>query len=106
MELTVGFPIDEFGSVCKFEATKSDGKKIIGKVLPKNEAQAVYDDAIAENKVALLLEEKPRGVFVACMLSFILSLDTALFKNKHFRNIYFLFIYFLKLWECWHQEST
>eukprot|EP00026_Physarum_polycephalum_P002025 Phypoly_transcript_02029.p1 GENE.Phypoly_transcript_02029~~Phypoly_transcript_02029.p1 ORF type:complete len:983 (+),score=158.19 Phypoly_transcript_02029:31-2949(+) len=64
-ELIVGFPIDEYGSVCKFEGTNSNGDKIIGKVMEKSAASNTYDDAIAEGKTTILLEECPNNVFRA-----------------------------------------
>jgi len=58
------FPVDAKAAICGFEAF-IDGKKVVGKVQEKEEAQNTYDDAISEGHGAYLLEQQTDNVFTA-----------------------------------------
>ena len=58
------FPVDDKAAICGFEAF-IDGKKVVGKVQEKKEAQNTYDDAISEGHGAYLLEQQTDNVFTA-----------------------------------------
>ncbi len=48
--------------ICGFEA-EIEGKRIFGRVLPKDKAFNKYDDAIAESNTSLIVEEEKQDVF-------------------------------------------
>ena len=64
LEATYVFPLDEAAAVCGFEAIV-DGKVITGKVLEREKAFEVYDEAISAGHGAYLLDEERPDVFTA-----------------------------------------
>ena len=58
------FPLDESAAVCGFAAVVG-GIRYEGAVKPRDEAFAVYDDAMAEGHGAFLLDEERPDVFTA-----------------------------------------
>lgn len=50
------FPLDEMAAVCGFEAEIND-QRVVGVVKEKEEAHAIYSDAIAAGKGAYKLDE-------------------------------------------------
>lgn len=64
LEATYVFPLDEAAAVCGFEALV-DGRVIAGKVLEREEAFNLYDEAISAGHGAYLLDEERPDVFTA-----------------------------------------
>ena len=66
LELAYVFPLDEGAAVCGFEAIV-DGTRFAGRVKPRDEAFADYDDAMAGGHGAYLLDEERADVFTASL---------------------------------------
>jgi Ca-activated chloride channel family protein len=64
VEAVYVFPLDESAAVCSFAAVVG-GVRYEGVVKPREDAFAVYDDAIAEGHGAFLLDEERPDVFTA-----------------------------------------
>lgn len=64
LEATYVFPLDESAAVCGFEALV-DGRVIAGRVLEREKAFEVYDEAISAGHGAYLLDEERPDVFTA-----------------------------------------
>ena len=64
LEATYVFPLDEAAAVCGFEALV-DGRVIAGKVMEREKAFEVYDEAISAGHGAYLLDEERPDVFTA-----------------------------------------
>jgi Ca-activated chloride channel family protein len=62
LEATYLFPLEEGSAVCGFRVT-IDGHVLHGKVESRDEAFDQYDDAMAEGKTALLLDQERPDVF-------------------------------------------
>ena len=64
IEAVYKFPLDEGAAVCGFEA-EIDGRRLSGRVEERENAFAVYDDALAAGHGAYLLDEERADVFTA-----------------------------------------
>jgi Ca-activated chloride channel homolog len=64
LEAVYVFPLEEGAAVCGFSVT-IDGRRLEGKVKPREEAFADYDDAMSEGHGAFLLDQERPNVFTA-----------------------------------------
>jgi hypothetical protein len=87
IEAVFTFPLDSSSTVVDFSATIQD-RRIVGRVKEKQEAQEMYDDAIAGGLSAFLMESErddiftvtvgnlpPKGKAVVC-ITFVMELPT------------------------------
>lgn len=64
LEAVYVFPLEEGSAVCGFAVT-IDGRRLTGRVKPRDEAFDEYDDAMAEGHGAFLLDEERPNIFTA-----------------------------------------
>lgn len=64
LEAVYVFPLEEGSAVCGFRVT-IDGRRLRGKVLPRDEAFDRYDDAMADGHGAFLLDQERPNIFTA-----------------------------------------
>jgi Ca-activated chloride channel homolog len=62
IEAVYSFPLDEGSAVCGFEISV-DGRRISGRVMEKEKAFEVYDDAMAEGHQAFLMDQDRPNIF-------------------------------------------
>ncbi len=64
VEAVYVFPLEEGSAVCGFRAL-IDGEEIVGRVEARDDAFDVYDDAMAEGRTALLLDQERPDILTA-----------------------------------------